>query len=251
MKPFYRSLLLVLVAIGAAIGVFMLEPIAQDPAYHEFADTRGLAGVPNFWNVVSNLPFLAVGAAGLASSGRLAGPELGLHYRLFCSAVAIVAFGSAYYHLAPSTPALVWDRLPMTAAFMVLFSAVIADRVSRMAGRELLWPLVVVGLVSIAWWVRTEATGAGDLRPYGLVQFLPMLLVPLILLLWRAGNLASSWLWAGLGAYAAAKLAEHFDAAILAGTGGAISGHSLKHLAAAGAAACLVRAFQRSPASAL
>jgi hypothetical protein len=251
MRLFYRSLLLVLAASGAVLGVLMLEPIPQDPAYHDFADARGLAGIPNFWNVVTNLPFLAVGAAGLALSGRIAAPELGFHYRLFCTTVAVVAFGSAYYHLAPSTPTLVWDRLPMTAAFMILFSAVIADRVSWLAGRALLWPLVVAGLVSIAWWVRTEAAGEGDLRPYGLVQFLPMLLVPLILLLWRTGSLASSWLWAGFGAYAAAKLAEYFDAAILAGTGGAISGHSLKHLAAAGAAACLVCAFQRSPASAL
>jgi hypothetical protein len=245
-----RLVLLGLVAAGATLGVFLLEPIPQDPAYHAFADARTLFGVPNFWNVASNLPFLLVGAAGLATSGRIAAPELGLHYRFFCIAVALVAFGSAYYHLAPSTRALIWDRLPMTAAFMALFAAVIADRVSRPAGRALLWPLVVAGLASIAWWVRTEARGQGDLRPYGLVQFLPMLLVPLILLLWRAGRLASSWLWAGFGAYAAAKLAEHFDAAILVATG-FIGGHALKHLLAAVAAGFLVRAFQGAPASAL
>jgi hypothetical protein len=230
---------------------FLLDPIPQDAAYHQFADRRLLFGIPNFWNVATNLPFLAVGAAGLALSRRISSPQLGYHYRFFCTAVALVAFGSAWYHHAPSTPALVWDRLPMTVAFMTLFSAVIADRVNWLAGRALLWPLVVAGLASIAWWVRTEAQGQGDLRPYGLVQFLPMLLLPLTLLLWRGGGgIASSWLWAGFGAYAAAKLAEHFDAGILEATG-FMSGHALKHLLAAAAAGFLVRAFHGAPARAL
>jgi hypothetical protein len=228
----------------------MLDPIPQDPAYHRFADARTVFGIQNFWNVATNLPFLLVGAAGLALSGRLASPELAYHYRLFCAAVALVALGSGWYHFEPSTAALVWDRLPMTVAFMAFLSAVVSDRVSWFAGRALLWPLVVAGLASIAWWVRTEAQGQGDLRPYALVQFLPMLLVPVILLLWRGGNLAASWIWAGFGAYAAAKLAEHFDAAICAASSLA-GGHALKHLLAAVAAGCLVRAFQRSPASAL
>jgi ceramidase len=251
MRPLYKTLLLVLAAAAASAAAFTLDPVPQDPAYHAFADARTFFGVPNFWNVASNLPFLAVGIAGLALSRRPAEAGLALHYRVFCAALALVAIGSAYYHLAPSTPALAWDRLPMTVAFMALFAAVLADRVSWLAGRALLWPLVAAGLASIAWWLRTEAAGRGDLRAYGLVQFLPMLLMPLILALWRGGALASSWLWGGFGGYAAAKLAEHFDAAIFAGTGGAVSGHSLKHVAAAAAAACLVRAFQKSPASAL
>ena len=43
----------------------LLPPIAQDPTYHQFADQRTLLGIPNFWNVVSNLPFVLVGAMGL------------------------------------------------------------------------------------------------------------------------------------------------------------------------------------------
>jgi hypothetical protein len=206
-------------------------------------------GVPNFWNVATNLPFLLAGAAGLATARRLAAPELALHYRVLCAAVALVAIGSAWYHLEPSTRALVWDRLPMTVAFMALTSAVVADRISWLAGRALLWPLVVAGLASIAWWVRTEAAGAGDLRPYALAQFLPMLLIPLILVMWRGEGLAPRWLWMALAAYALAKLAEHFDAVIFAAT--SVSGHALKHLLAALAAWWIVRAFQGAPARAL
>lgn len=234
----------------AIVCAFLLDPIAQDPAYHDFADRRAYFGVPNFWNVVSNLPFLLAGAIGLGRLRRLASPALGTHYLVLCVAVALVGFGSAWYHLEPSNPALVWDRLPMTVAFMVLFSAIVADRVSWLAGRALLWPLVVAGIASIAWWVRTEAAGQGDLRPYAVVQFLPMLLVPMILLLWRENSLETRPIWLAFGAYGAAKLAEHFDAAIHAATGAA-GGHSLKHLLAALATWWIIRSFQGSPARAL
>ncbi|MGH8129224.1 MAG: ceramidase domain-containing protein [Steroidobacteraceae bacterium] len=250
MRVLYKNLLIGAVAAAAIAGTFLLEPIPQDPAYHEFADRRELMGVANFWNVATNLPFLFIGVAGLMRLRRLASPSLCLHYSVFCIAVALVAFGSAYYHGDPSTAALIWDRLPMTVAFMALFSAVIADRVSWLIGRALLWPLVALGVASIAWWVRTEAAGQGDLRLYAIVQFLPLLLMPLILSMSSGAGIASRWLWAAIGAYASAKLVEHFDAAILDATG-ALSGHSLKHLLAALAVWWIIRSFQRSPASAL
>ena len=239
MKPFYKTLILVLVTVAAAAGMFLHDPFAQDPAYHRFTDTREYFGIPNFWNVVSNLPFLVAGALGLLQSGRLASPDLATHYRAFCAAVALVALGSAWYHLAPDNARLVFDRMPMTIAFMALLAAVIADRVNWVAGRALLWPLVVVGIASIAWWIRTEAAGHGDLRLYALVQFLPMLLLPLMLFMWKGEGLSTRHLCMALGAYAAAKLAEFCDF------------HAVKHLLAALAAWWIVRAFQRSPASAL
>lgn len=237
------------VAVIAICGALLLQPIPQDPAYHAFADDARLLGVPNFWNVATNLPFFFAGLLGLARVKRLSDSMLGLHYRVFCIGVALVAFGSAYYHFDPSTPALVWDRLPMTIAFMALFASVLSDRLSRALGRALLWPLVVLGITSIAWWIHTELAGQGDLRPYALVQFLPMLLMPLLLLS-RGSGLGTAWLWASLGAYAGAKLAEHFDAVILAATA-VFSGHSLKHLLAALGAWFAIRAFQKSPARAL
>lgn len=240
-----------MVAAAVSAGVWLAEPIPQDPAYHDFADRRTLFGVAHFWNVASNLPFLVVGALGWLQSRKVASPELATHYRVLCVAITLVAFGSGWYHDAPSNATLVWDRLPMTVAFMTLFSALIADRISWLLGRALLWPLAVAGIASIAWWVRTEAAGAGDLRAYAQVQFLPMLLMPLILLLWRDGSLAARPLWSALGAYALAKLLEHFDAAVFAATGGLVAGHALKHLAAALAAWWILRAFQGGPARAL
>lgn len=248
-----RLLLQYLVAAVAAIamcGAFLLQPIPQDPGYHVFADDVHLFGIPNFWNVATNLPFLFAGIVGLARVHRLSDAMLGLHYRVFCSGVALVALGSAYYHFDPSTPALVWDRLPMTVAFMALFAAVLMDRISAPLGRALLWPLVAIGIASIGWWIRTELAGEGDLRPYALVQFLPMLLVPLILLLSKGGSLGTASLWMSLGAYGTAKLAEHLDPVILEATA-VFSGHSLKHLLAALGAWWAIQAFQKSPARAL
>jgi hypothetical protein len=248
-QPDRKLLWIVAVAIAAVVGAFALDPVPQDPAYHAFADARKLAGVANAWNVLTNLPFLAVGAWGFAVL-RLVPDELRAHYRVLCVGVIFVAFGSAYYHLEPSTWTLVWDRLPMTVAFMALFSAVIADRISWLVGRGLLWPSVALGIASIAWWIHSELAGAGDLRAYGVVQFLPMLLIPLLLLLRQGQWLRAPWLWAGLAAYLGAKLAEHFDSVIIMGMGWA-SGHSLKHLLAALASWWVLLAFQRSPARAL
>jgi len=249
LTPAHKVLLPIAVVAAATGGLLLVDPIPQDPAYHGFADARTIFGIPNFWNVASNLPFVLAGALGLLQSRRIASPDLATHYRVLSVAVAAVAFGSGWYHLSPSNPALAWDRLPMTVAFMTLLSAVVADRVSWLAGRALLWPLIVAGIVSIAWWVRTEGAGAGDLRPYALVQFLPMLLVPLMLLMWRGEGLSSRRLWMALGAYVLAKVAEHFDAALFAASG--MGGHALKHLLAALAAWWILRAFQGAPARAL
>lgn len=250
-----RNALAGVIGFGAALAIaaaFFVDPIAQDPAYHEFSDRHRYFGIPNFWNIVTNLPFLMAGIVGLVRLPQLADGALRMHYLLLCIGVALVGFGSAYYHYDPSTPALVWDRLPMTIAFMALFAAVLSDRVSATAGRALLLPLIVLGISSIAWWIHTEFAGRGDLRPYVLVQFLPVLLIPAMLLLSRHGSLSSRWLWTSLGAYVAAKLAEHLDPAILDATG-VFSGHSLKHLFAALGAWCAIRAFQdqKSPARAL
>ena len=233
-----------LVATGGLAAAFLLPAIPQDPAYHGFADGRAWLGIANVWNVVSNVPFLVVGVYGLGRLSRLQSRALRAAYVVLCLGTALAGVGSACYHLAPSTPTLVYDRLPMTVAFMALFAAVIQDRMSGRTGRALLGPLIVIGLGSVAYWSATELRGQGDLRPYAVVQFLPMLLMPLMLVLYRSTGLRDGWLWAGLGSYGLAKLAEHFDGAVYA-TGGFVSGHTVKHLLAALAALSMVKAFWR------
>src|SRR5262249_41433218 len=136
-------------------GLLLLPPIAQDQGYHGFADQRAFIGIPNFWNVVSNLSFIAIVAVGIAQFHR--DPAI---VGLF-GGILLTGFGSSYYHWAPSDGTLFWDRLPITITFMAIFAAVIEERVSERAGDILLWPLLALGLVSLWVWRTTD-----DLRLY-------------------------------------------------------------------------------------
>ena len=239
------------IALMVAAVFLLVAPIPQDPAYHAFADGRTLLGVANFWNVVSNLPFLVVGAWGVVYVMRhghaVSLPGLELAYVIFFSGVFLTAFGSSYYHLAPANDPLAWDRLPMTIGFAGLFSIIVGEFVSARIGRMLVVPLLLVGIVSVEYWIWSESRGAGDLRLYALVQFLPMLLIPLILLFNKPAIGSAKYYWAMLGFYVLSKVVEFFDIAIFA-AGGAISGHSLKHLFAAAATAMVLLGLMRRSA---
>ena len=247
MSPELRNSLLIIVTIGLLAAAFGLSsPIPQDPAYHRFADTRTLLSVHNFWNVVSNFPFLVVGLLGLvgiSSHGpRTCLPGLQSAYVVFFSGIFLTAFGSAYYHLDPANGPLVWDRLPMTIGFAGLFSIIVGEFISVPGARRLLIPLLLIGYASVEYWAYTESRGVGDLRPYAVVQFLPMLLIPFILLSREPEIGTAKYYWLMLLFYALAKLFEQLDAAIFA-VGELISGHSLKHLFAAMTPATLLYAL--------
>ncbi len=227
-----------LIAVSVIIVVVFfvfVDPLAQDPAYHEFVDDRRLFAIPNFWNVASNLPFLFVGLYGFSFVQRypLLVRESGLHraWQVFFIGIFLTSFGSGYYHLAPGNATLVWDRLPMTIAFSGLFTLVIGEYLSVRAARHLLVPLLLAGAASVVYWGVTEARGAGDLRPYAVVQFLPMILSCAILVMYRRASDLTQYLWLMIAMYAIAKLLEFFDAGVY-GIFGLISGHSLKHVAA-------------------
>jgi len=234
--------------VAAFVIVFLQGPIAQDISYHSFKDSREILAISNFCNVISNLPFLVVGLLGLRrvlSDKQLnINAELKLAYILLFSGVALVAFGSSYYHLAPNNQTLLWDRLPMTIAFMALFSIVIAEFVSLKAGKLLLYPLILVGITSVIYWYWGELNSIGDLRFYALVQFLPIICIPVILFCFSPSNHNASGYWWLLVAYIVAKLLEYFDGEVLELLG-IISGHSLKHVAAAFGLYLLLVSYER------
>ena len=228
------------------VGVLMLDPIAQDVEYHLFKDQRIILSIPNFWNVISNLPFLLVGVMGLHSILRSHKirliADMRAAYILLFLGVSLVAFGSGYYHLWPSNGSLVWDRLPMTIAFMALFSVIIGEYTSVQLGKLALWPLIVFGAFSVIYWHSTELKGEGDLRLYVLVQFLPMLIIPLILLFFKSKFTCTSGYWLLLCTYVLAKVFEYFDEAIY-NMPFLLSGHSLKHIVVAFGLLFLLRAY--------
>ncbi|HFC30795.1 MAG TPA: alkaline phytoceramidase [Oceanospirillales bacterium] len=230
----YVKIIIWLLCISAIAAFFFIKPIAQDLNYHNFSDKRTIFGIPNFWNVISNLPFLIVGILGLLQLKKLKIiHEMGLAYWILFFGVALVAFGSGYYHLNPNNHTLLWDRLPMTIAFMSLFAIIIAEFVNEQRGSILLFPLLLIGLISVIYWQWTESKGNGDLRLYALVQFLPIIIIPLILISYKCCFNKISGYWWLLFAYVLAKFLEHYDNQIYQLTANNMSGHAIKHLAAA------------------
>jgi len=237
------------ITLAAIAGMLALPPIPQTQDYHRFADQRTFLGIPNFLNVASNAAFLLVGAMGLSFLRRRrgTGPEGAsaegseqLSYAIFFLAVTLTGFGSGYYHLAPDNARLVWDRAPMSVAFMAILAALITERVSVKAGRLSLFPLVAAGIGSVWYWRLTELGGRGDLRPYILVQFFPMIAIPLIMLLFPSRYTRSAGLLGAAVVYGVAKAFEAADGQIFA-AGRIAGGHTLKHLTAALATYLILR----------
>lgn len=244
-----RTLVIIGLTLAAIVAMALAPPISQDESYHDFADQRSVLGISNFLNVVSNLPFLLTGIAGLlflTQQGSTAS-RISFHhaferwpYVMFFIGVAFTSFGSAYYHLSPSNDRLMWDRLPMSIAFMSLVSAVVAERISLKAGLVLLAPLLAVGAGSVLYWHTGEMNGGGDLRPYVLVQFYSVLAVIICAVMFSSRYTHSRGLIAAVGWYTIAKLFELLDQQVFA-LGRIVSGHSVKHVAAATAAYSILR----------
>lgn len=238
MSKVTKAMLLVGIALVIIGATFAFVPaINQWPQYHEFADQRAWLGIPNALDVLSSLPFVAIGWLGLRAAGRLTRPAgdgaLRWLYRCLFFGVLLTGLGSIVYHIAPTTTTLFWDRLPMSIAFMALLATIIAEMIDVRWAVRMLPVLLLLGVGGVIQWAWSEASGAGDLRWYGLVQFLPVLLVALITLLYPAPARYLRHLAGLVGLYAISKLFEHYDAAVFDALGGAISGHTLKHLAAA------------------
>ncbi len=220
--------------VVAMVFLLLYGPMAQNevlPDYHNFADQRTLWGVPNFWNVVSNLPFLLAAIWGLRSVGsRTAFVEKWERtaYWILLIAVALIAVGSSYYHAWPDDATLFWDRVPMAVMFMALLATTIGERISPRGGRLLLLPLLAAAVVSVSYWRVVD-----DLRLYLLVQFYPFAAVPLMLLLFPPRYSGSAGIFTMIALYGLALGFDRGDRAVAAII--ATGGHPWKHIAGAAA----------------
>lgn len=233
--------LMIAFAVLVMAAALLIPPIPQDPAYHAFADRRGWLGVPNSADVASNLPFIPFGLWGLWAlrRARFHDPHERWAYVVAFAGTVLVGVGSSYYHWHPGNRTLFWDRLPMTLVFMSLLSATIAERIHARVGAALLLPFLVLGVLALDVWRRGELTGVGDLRFYVLVQFYPMLAIPMMMGLFparytRTRDIGWMVVW-----YVLAKVLEWGDPWVFRATGGLVGGHALKHLAASLAIAAL------------
>jgi hypothetical protein len=245
MRRHLASGLSALLTIAALAAVALLPAFAQPLEYHRFADDRAWFGVPNFLNVVSNVPFLLVAVLGLRALRRMVdgAPDVSLH-RAPCVvlflALAATSLGSAYYHLAPDNMRLVWDRLPISVALAAFVAVVIAERWNARVGLWLLAPLVAAGVGTVVWWYSGLVSGGENVLPYFAFQGWAFLLVLLMVSMPPGMGRRGYRLKAALALYGAALCAELFDHSIFS-LGQVVSGHTLKHLLAALAVYQVVR----------
>eukprot|EP00984_Skeletonema_dohrnii_P022941 scaffold12054_cov112-Skeletonema_dohrnii-CCMP3373.AAC.8 len=256
--------LLPILVMMSLVSLFFLfvEPITQQQKYHDFADKRSFlcachsssvglflppnsdirrnrsAGfiIPNFGDVVSNCVILIGGLSGaillcLKDAGEvdeIRSWQLEVCLPIFFYSTMAISFGSTYYHWNPSNQTLVWDRLPMTVAFVSIFCYILEDYLNKGIGSYLLSPLIFIGVISVLYWNWTD-----DLRLYALVQFLPLVVMTVLVIFYqpsRYGGATQQGL--ALLLYALAKICEDRDYEIWTVTNKTISGHSLKHVLA-------------------
>jgi hypothetical protein len=227
----FRVALLVAFATISLALTLCLDPILQNPAYHDFADQRPLLGIPHLLNVASNLPFLGVGAWGLCHLWGRRSPAFTAAwerwpYAFLLGSIFLTGIGSGYYHSAPANETLFWDRLPLALTFSSFLGIMLIERVDMKWGAWLFLPLLAAGAGSLVIWQVS-----GDLRFYGLLQGWALLGVPLIILLFPSRYAGTGDLAAIVALYAVAKAFEFLDVPVYR-LGEWVSGHTLKHLTA-------------------
>jgi hypothetical protein len=238
-----------IVTLGLIALLALHGRIAQPAHYHDFADHSAAFGIPHAGDVLSNAGFALVAIWGwLSLRPRRAGAQLRggwPGYRLFLIGLLLTAFGSAFYHLAPDNFSLIWDRLPIALVCAGLIAGVRGDiQGGSKRGSDVI-VLALAAVASVAWWAITERNGAGDLRPYLLLQGLTLILIPLWQAMYRAPRTDRIAFGTAMALYILAKLAEVFDHEIATALG-FVTGHTLKHLIATAAVVWgLIRRFSQ------
>jgi Ceramidase len=220
--------LLYAISIIAVLAIFFVKPILQSQEYHYFADQLTFFFIPNFWNVISNLPFVIIGSIGIFTAlNSFKNNPLKHNFVWFFVGIFLTGFGSAYYHYNPNDTTLIWDRLPMTISFMSFLSIIIGEFINVSFAKKALYPFLIIGILSIIYWILFQ-----DLRMYLLVQFLPITLIPIILFLSKNNLKFKKYFWLILTTYIIAKFLESYDLFIYTTSYKTISGHTLKHIVA-------------------
>jgi len=243
-----RQVWFLLLAVVALYGLLRLSlgPLPQNPAYHLLADRRVCALVPHAGDVITNFAILLAGMFGLSLRPRMGVvPEAGAAVNVLIAASILTAFGSAYYHWAPTNATLVWDRLPMAIVLMSLLVLVMADRVHPLFARAALWPFTALGILSVIVWSVSEAMGQGDVLLYLIVRIGTAIAIVLLLVLRPPQRMGSMWLVAALVCEVVMAFFQHFDHELFRATRGLVSGHNMKHVMA-GVALAFVFCWLRS-----
>jgi hypothetical protein len=237
----YRSyFVLILVGIVAS-ALFIHGPIPQATGYNDFANQCSWFGLPHAENVLTNFPFLFLGVWGIWRMRYYVIESKIEHLAWvgFFVGLILTAFGSSYYHVEPDNFRLVWDRIPITFSFICLFTAVLTERVSLRFAAISFLPMLIYSVGTVIYWYLSETWGDGDMRPYIMVQLLPLLIIPLLMKLY-APRYTHGWMLLMVAFwYLLAKIFEGLDGFVYQWSGH-IGGHGIKHLLAAVACAQVI-----------
>ncbi len=232
-----RTLIIFFITTLSILITFLIPRFAQPISYHYFADTRPLFGITNCLNVISNLMFIIVGIIGIkvifSKTTCFINSKEKYPYVMFFMGAILVGLGSGYYHLNPNNTTLFWDRVPINIVITSYFCVLLTERVSVKWGNILLIPLLIISIGSVIYWEYSEIINRGDLRFYGLTQFYSIIMVIFILFAFKPFYSHTRLIFLTLFLYLIAKLGEFFDYGIYNFTYHLISGHTIKHLAAA------------------
>lgn len=237
---YWRHITLLFFAVASLVILLAVPPIRQDTRYHDFADKRSFLGIPNFADVISNLPFLFIGLAGLTLGLRHKLVGFSASWFAFFFGVTMVSVGSGYYHWRPCNDTLVWDRLPMTVGFMGMFVALVSESIHQRLEHFLLVPALILGLSSVIYWQMAD-----DLRFYAWVQYAPLVMIPVLLALFQSRYSYRWLLLLAFGCYLLAKVFEAFDREIFAASKSLVGGHAIKHLWAATGCLAILEMLRR------
>lgn len=230
----WKITFLIMLLFSSLILLLNLKPIMQSSKYHLFADSRHYTFIPNFFDVVTNLPFLLIGIYGFWYCRQSTPKPTTNAWVVMFLGIALVSLGSAYYHWQPSYDTLFWDRLPMTVAFMALFVAILSEYISEKLASALL-PAVILGMASVIYWYFSN-----DLRLYFWIQLAPLLSISAVMLLFKSRYSHQWLLLAALTFYFLAKITEFYDEQVFLWTYEILSGHSIKHLLASASCYCIL-----------
>jgi len=234
-----RLALLWLLLAGAALAMLSAR-MAQPEQYHRFADARGWLGIPNFLNVISNLPFVLAGAAALwdLRGAALSDRPAGWIWRAFFAGMVLTGAGSAWYHRAPDHAGLFWDRLGMTIAFAAFTGGVFADRFGAAVGARTFWGALAAMAGGVLWWRAGFGVGE-NVAPYLIAMYGGGAITLYATLAFPSRGPGEQHAFIALVLFSVAMLFDAWLDRPMLNAGGVLSGHTLKHLLGALAAAWL------------
>jgi hypothetical protein len=218
----------------------VISALVLDP--YEFAGDATRLGIPHFWNVVTNAPFLLVGLLGLR---RLRADDPGrFEWAGLWTSTVLLTFASGAYHVHPAPWSLALDRAAICGIIAFLGARAAHWTLGLGPSRTLSLALLVLAEGTVlAWllgaspWLYGALQAGGGLAVLGLfvraqargtlsVPARPMLLF--------------------LGCYALAKVFEALDEPFWSLTG-VMGGHPVKHLLSALGLACLLPLMRPAP----